>query len=943
MGWSFNVFSAPLASPSPTTQVRYATEDFSLNGTPAQVRINGTGFTYDGTTGLLNGGSITSLELWDVSGGGEVKLQTLTLGAAISGASFFTYFNAARTLAATIDSWGLQFVQDDNGAGTFTDTLIEFGLADGSKIRIIGSGFGTTNDGPNTGTVTTIQHTDQSNVVISGHEILNVGMPLGQVAIGFGNSEGSYDFFSGGNDTLTQNYQSLTTGLDGGLGNDIIDGGTNPFSAMVDYHIATSGVNVTLTAGGGSATGGGGNDTLINITGIGGSAFADTLTGNNASNSFFGGGGNDAITGNGGNDFLFGDEGNDSVFGGAGDDNIQGWVGDDLIDAGGSLPFNPGLNQFGNIVNGGPGSDTIVYSRQGGHTNVNDFGMRFFQGNLSGGAQVPAVTTNANGFANLQLAKSMTLAFLFVQVEGIDRNGTQTPGNANDNLTGFHIHSGAAGANGPVVWDIAADGNTSYNGPGNQAFFQANSQWSSGEGLSGQLTNLQNGNLYVNIHTTANPGGEIRGQLVEVPGGFADKIDVSALGISNLGDLSHILFDIGGTAQLVSTYDGLVSTLILNGVTVGSLTASDFIFGGLGDQTVNGTGNADHLFGGDGADILYGLGGNDTLIGGAATDVLFGGLGDDHYIVDTFLDYIAEEVGEGIDSVTSFNSYIFHANVENVQLAGTGDFGVQGNELDNSILGNSGGNGMAGGLGNDFMSGNAGSDTLMGDGGNDTMDGGTGSDVFFQDVAGDVVQDPFEAGVYDILWTMVTRQLPNNVEILILNGGVLAIDGTGNAGAGNVPNLMLGNNAANTLTTFGGDDIILGRDGNDVINSGGGQGGVEIIAGGLGADTLTSGGGHDFFAYENIAEGGDTITDFSTASGADLDILDLRPMFFTTFTNTGGVTTVAQAVASGHLTFTQAGANTQVFADADGGANNNVLLATLNNTTAASVQALTLI
>jgi Ca2+-binding RTX toxin-like protein len=154
---------------------------------------------------------------------------------------------------------------------------------------------------------------------------------------------------------------------------------------------------------------------------------------------------------------------------------------------------------------------------------------------------------------------------------------------------------------------------------------------------------------------------------------------------------------------------------------------------------------------------------------------------------------------------------------------------------------------------------------------------------------------------------------------------------------------MLGNNAANTLTTFGGDDIILGRDGDDVINSGGGQGGVEIISGGLGADTLTSGGGHDFFAYENINEGGDTITDFSTAGGADLDILDLRPMFFPTFTNTGGVTTVAQAVASGHLTFTQAGANTQVFADADGGANNNVLLATLNNTTASAVQALTLI
>jgi biopolymer transport protein ExbD len=42
-------------------------------------------------------------------------------------------------------------------------------------------------------------------------------------------------------------------------------------------------------------------------------------------------------------------------------------------------------------------------------------------------------------------------------------------------------------------------------------------------------------------------------------------------------------------------------------------------------------------------------------------------------------------------------------------------------------------------------------------------------------------------------------------------------------------------------------------------------------------------------------------------------------------------------------TFTQAGADTQVFADADGGANGNVLLATLTAVNAAQVQALTLI
>ena len=66
-------------------------------------------------------------------------------------------------------------------------------------------------------------------------------------------------------------------------------------------------------------------------------------------------------------------------------------------------------------------------------------------------------------------------------------------------------------------------------------------------------------------------------------------------------------------------------------------------------------------------------------------------------------------------------------------------------------------------------------------------------------------------------------------------------------------------------------------------------------------------------------------------------------MFFPTFSNIAGITTVAQAVASGHITFTQAGADTQVRVDGNGGGNENVLLATLTNTNAGLAQILTLI
>ena len=94
-----------------------------------------------------------------------------------------------------------------------------------------------------------------------------------------------------------------------------------------------------------------------------------------------------------------------------------------------------------------------------------------------------------------------------------------------------------------------------------------------------------------------------------------------------------------------------------------------------------------------------------------------------------------------------------------------------------------------------------------------------------------------------------------------------------------------------------------------------------------------------------IGEAGDTFTDFTTTAGANEDTLDVRTMW-ATFTGTAGITTVAQAVTGGHLTFTQSGSHTQVYADANGGAHNageQILLATLQNTTASAVQAHTLL
>jgi hypothetical protein len=69
------------------------------------------------------------------------------------------------------------------------------------------------------------------------------------------------------------------------------------------------------------------------------------------------------------------------------------------------------------------------------------------------------------------------------------------------------LQDAAVGANGPTVFTLTLDtpGNTSGTFEG------------SGTLTAGQITDLQNGNLYVNITDPVYPSGEIRGQLEEVP------------------------------------------------------------------------------------------------------------------------------------------------------------------------------------------------------------------------------------------------------------------------------------------------------------------------------------------------------------------------------------------------------------------------------------------
>jgi len=105
---------------------------------------------------------------------------------------------------------------------------------------------------------------------------------------------------------------------------------------------------------------------------------------------------------------------------------------------------------------------------------------------LSGQNEVPPVTTSASGEGTISIADDGSVS------GSVTTKGIQS--------TAAHIHTGAAGTNGPVIVPFTKEGDT-YKAP---AGAKLNAD---------QMKAFQAGELYFHVHSAANPGGEIRGQL----------------------------------------------------------------------------------------------------------------------------------------------------------------------------------------------------------------------------------------------------------------------------------------------------------------------------------------------------------------------------------------------------------------------------------------------
>ena len=331
---------------------------------------------------------------------------------------------------------------------------------------------------------------------------------------------------------------------------------------------------------------------------------------------------------------------------------------------------------------------------------------------------------------------------------------------------------------------------------------------------------------------------------------------------------------------------------------------------GFGD--INGTGNTLN-------NQINGNAGNNILDGGTGADTLTGGLGDDTYVVDNSLDVIIEtsKLTTEIDTVRASINWALGANLENLNLTGSDNLNGTGNALNNLLIGNTGNNILSGGLGNDELQGGAGDDRLDGGAGLDTLIGGTGNDTYIVDNIADTIIE-FDGEGRDLVQTSVSYTLSDFVEDGVLLGAG-AINLTGNSQdntltGNNAANMLDGKGGADTLIGGLGNDTYIVDDigdvvietsasakeidtvlasisytlnvnlenltltGGDNLNGTGnalnnrmtGNSGNNRLDGGVGIDTLVGGLGNDTYVVDNIR---DVILETSTLT-SEIDTVE---------------------------------------------------------------------
>jgi len=419
--------------------------------------------------------------------------------------------------------------------------------------------------------------------------------------------------------------------------------------------------------------------------------------------------------------------------------------------------------------------------------------------------------------------------------------------------------------------------------------------------------------------------------------------------------VESILLDDGSTIDLLNNVSltGTAASETINGLNSGAT-----FIGKAGNDTFNGKSNGDayEWSVGDGNDTIYDEGGMDQLVlhGVQQSDIRIAKQGN-----------FDLRVHIGTESITIDNQYrsdyynnsnYDHNQVESILFddGSTIDLlnymTLVGTASGETINGFNAATTFIGKAGNDTFNGKSNGDSFewsVGDG-NDTIydEGGIDQLVLQGILQTDIRLEKF--GNFDLRvhvgseYVTVDNQFRSDyynntnydqyqVESILLDNGStidllnnLTFTGTSSGETIN------GLNANDSLYGLDGNDTLNGKSGNDILNGGNGSDylygneGDDVLYGGAGIDMLYGDAGADTFVFESASAftSSDNIQDFNLAEGDKLDISDLLV----------GYDPLVDAITD-FVQITEAGANSYLNVDADGGANNFVQVAYIFNET----------
>ncbi len=718
--------------------------------------------------------------------------------------------------------------------GSGSDTLIGGDGSDLYRVRDAGDLVQETNADAATGGVDAV-FSDLASYTLTDH--VEIGRIMGSGAA-----------------ALTGNVLDNT--LYAGTGNNTLDGGAGVDVASYLFG-ASGGVTVSLATNGAQATGGSGSDTLLNIENLGGSNFADQLTGDGNNNVIDGADGNDVLIGGDGSDTLVGGTGDDTLDGGAGVDSMEGGDGSDTYlvrDAGDVVletsadkatggtdtvsSFLAGYTLAANVENGrilAAGAADLT-----GNTLDNTLFASSDDNSLDGGAGVDTVSylNGVTGIAGV----TVNLALGTAQATG--GSGSDTLANI-ENLTGSSnadTLSGDANANvidGGVGDDVLGGGDgadTLIGGSGADllAGGTGDDSLDGGTGNDALAGGTGNDALDGGTGTDAMDGGD-----------GSDTYRVRDLG--DTVSETNASLAIGGK-DLVYSY--------LASYTLGANVEDGYIVSNAA-ATLAGNALANVLYAGDGDNVLTGGAGNDTV------SWLFGAAGNTGVTVD--LNVLTAQVtgGSGSDTLASIENLTGSAFADTLTGDGLANL-LQGGDGADTLSGGGGADQLDGGTGADSLLGGAGDDSLDGGTGIDTMTGGDGSDSYVVRDAGDVVvetsTDKTTGGTDTVFSFLAGYHFTANVEV----GRIMSSSAAD----------MTANDVDNLLFAAAGDNVIDGGAGNDTVSYVSGVGGTTGVTVSLLLSTpqITGGSGSDrLISIENLtgSDYADTLTGDDTANQLD--------------------------------------------------------------------------